>query len=423
MTAYWFEDPLIQSLGAIGKSAAIRGLVTTFLVPKIYVGDECLNTVAGAPSAVWAAIANRCPQKRAFIVTDEGASRYARRVAEVIQFHGFTVQVWDQVKPEVPLESVQAGADEATKFAPDVIIGVGGGSALDSCKAIFSLYERPDLPDLGAISPMTPLNLRKKAILAAIPTTSGTGSECTIALVASDTVAHRKIPLANPEYLPDYAILIPAFTVGMPAKLAAGTGFDVLAHATDCVTSPMTNDFCDPLALRAIDLVFKWLPRSFADGSDKEARTKMHIAATVSGIAFGNGAASLTHSLGHSLGHLFNLHHGIAVGIFVPYTLQYYSVISDRYLNICDTLKITGRTDAIKLQKLVDKVKALMEEVKIPTNIAGLGISRDDMKKNMDMLIKYAMEDPDTFQSPRSMTREQCEKLFWYTYEGKDVDF
>lgn len=423
MTNYWFDDPIIQALGAIGKATAIRGLVSSFLVPKIYIGDECLNAVPAAPSAVWAAIAMRCPKKRAFIVTDEGAARYAHKIEEVLQVHGFTVHVWDKVKPEVPLESVQAGADEATKFEPDVIIGVGGGSALDSCKAVFSLYERPDLAELGAISPMTPLNLRKKAILAAIPTTSGTGSECTIALVASDTVAHRKIPLANPEYLPDYAILIPSFTVGMPPKLTAGTGLDALAHATDCVTSPMTNDFCDPLALRAIELVFKWLPRAHHDGSDKEARNRMHSAATISGIAFGNGAAGLTHSLGHSLGHLFNLHHGIAVGVFIPYTLQYYAPVTDKYLAICDVLKVKGRTEAIRLQRLADKIKGLMKEVEIPTDIKSMGITKDAMQKNMEMLVKYAVEDPDTFQSPRSMTHEQCEKLFWYTFEGKDVDF
>jgi len=420
---YWFKDPLVASFAPIFQSNAIRGLTSNFIVPKIFLGDNCLTTIPGLAPSVWDGIADKCPKKRAFIVTDEGAARYARKIEEVMKSRLFTVQVWDRVLPEVPLPMVHEGVKEVNVFQPDVIVGVGGGSALDASKAIFSLYERPDIADLGTIAPIMPLNLRKKAILVAVPTTSGTGSECTAAFVASDTAAHRKIPVLNPEYVPDYAILIPSFTLGMPPKLTAGTGLDALAHSTDCVTSPNTNDFCEPLALRAIELVFKWLPRAYHDGTDQEARARMHTAASIAGMAFGNGGVSFTHSMGHSLGHLFNLHHGIAVGVFIPYTLQFYSAVSDRYLAICDALRVKGRTGQLRLAALVEKFKGLMAQLDLPTDIKSMGISRDDMKKNMEKLVLFATEDPDVFQSPRPMTPEQCEKLFWYVYEGKDVDF
>jgi hypothetical protein len=149
----------------------------------------------------------------------------------------------------------------------------------------------------------------------------------------------------------------------------------------------------------------------------------MHTAASIAGIAFGNGGVSFTHSMGHSLGHLFNQHHGIAVGVFIPYTLQFYSTVSDKFLAICDVLKVKGRTGQTRLAALVEKFKGLMAELDLPADIKAMGISRDDMKKNMEKLVLYATEDPDVFQSPRPMTAEQCEKLFWYAYEGKDVDF
>jgi len=420
---YWFNDPLVKNLAPIFYSSAIRGLFTTFMPPKILIGDYNLSELPGIAPGIWDNLAASRPTKRAFIVTDEVASRYAQRVAGAAQSRGFTTQIWDKAKPEVPLETVFAGAEEAKRFEPDLIISVGGGSVIDSSKAIFILYERPDITDLGTVSMLAPLNLRKKAVLVAVPTTSGTGAEMTAVFVVSDEKTRRKIPVSHPEVIPDIALLIPSFTLGMPPKLTAGTGLDALAHAMDCVTSPGTNDFCDPLALRAIQLTFRWLPIAYRDGSNHEARMRMQIASAIAGIAFGHGGVSHTHSLGHSLGKIFNVHHGVAVGVFIPYVQQFHAPVTEKYLDICTALNIRGRTKAEKLNSLVNKVKDLMSKLDIATDLKGLGITREDMKNNMNMLVQYAFEDPSNFQSPRPMTTEQYQKMFWYAYEGKDVDF
>lgn len=420
---YWFEDPFLKNMSPLMKATSVKGIMGTFGTPRVIMGDNVLSTAIAMAPGVWDMLAQRCARKRAFIVTDEGATRFAARIAGPLQSRQFTVETWDKAQPEAPLDSIQAGAEAARKFEPDVIVAVGGGSAMDTAKAVFMLYERPDITDVGMVSPMMPLKLRKKAILIAVPTTSGTGSECTQGLVASDPKAHRKIPIMNVELIPDFAILVPAFTTGMPPKLTAGTGFDALAHAMDCVTSPAGNDFSEPLALRSIEMIFKWLPRAYREGGDLEARSRMHLAASLSGIAFANGGLSLTHSMGHALGHLFNMHHGIAVGIFIPYTLQYYAAISDRFLPICSSLQVKGRTRAAKLDGLVAKVKDLMKELDVPTSLKSMGISKDEFKQKMGDLVQFSLDDPSSFMSPRPVNAEQYEKLFLYTYEGKDVDF
>jgi hypothetical protein len=421
---YWFNDPLTKNLAPIFYSTAIRGLVSMFLPPQIMIGDYNLSELPGVAPGLFDSLASnpQIPNKRAFLVTDEIARRYAEKVAGTFRSRGFTTFIWDGAKPEVPLDSVQVGADEATKFGPDVICAVGGGSVIDTSKALFVLYEYPGT-DLGMISMLTALNLRRKAMLMAVPTTSGTGAEMTAAFVASDTASKRKIPVSHPELIPDVALLIPSFTLGMPPKLTAGTGLDALAHAMDCVPTPGSGDFTDPLALRATQMIFRWLPVAYRDGSNHEARRNMHIAASVAGLAFGNGGIAHTHSLGHSFGKMFGIHHGIAVGIFIPYTQQYYAPVTEKYLDICDVLKIKGRSNGAKLTGLVNKVKGLFKELDVSTDIKGLGISTEDFKKNMPLMVQYACEDPCTFQSPRPMTPEQCEKLYWYAYEGRDVDF
>jgi len=315
-------------------------------------------------------------------------------------------------------------AGEAMKaFEPDLIMAVGGGSVMDSAKAAWILYERPDISDLCMISPLVKLELRRKAILAAVPTTSGTGSECTGAAVVHDTAAHRKIPLANDELLPDVAILSPEFTYTMPPELTAGTGLDVLAHAMDAVTMPAAYELTDPLALKSIEMVFRWLPRVYREGRDREARHRMLLASSMAGVAFGMSGAHLTHAFGHSLGAAFELHHGMTVGFFVPQSLQYCSPVTDKYLLICDALKVAGEAPEERLANLVAKVRALLTELGVPLTIKGLGISEADFEANIDKLVEYAAGDISCFLSPRPVTKAQCEKIFRCAYEGKDIDF
>ncbi len=368
-------------------------------------------------------MAARCPKKRAFIVTDEYTVNYANRVARVLDGKGFTIQTWDKAKPEPPIETVKECAAVMTQFEPDVIIAVGGGSVMDGAKAAWILYERPDITDLRLVSPLAPLGLRRKAFLVAFPTTSGTGSECTSVAVVTDTQAKRKVPIASGELLPDIAVLIPDFVTGMPPKLTAGTGLDALAHAVDNVTSVGTNDICDALALRATEMIFKYLPRAYRNGRDREARFRMHVAASMAGIAFGQGGIGLTHALGHTLGKLFGIHHGISVGILIPYCFQFYAPVTDKYLDVCKALDIRAKSKERSLSLLVQKFKAFFKELDVPVDLKGLGITPEALEANMKELVLYSIEDPSAFSSPRPITAEQCERLFRYAYEGKDIDF
>jgi alcohol dehydrogenase class IV len=365
----------------------------------------------------------RCSRKKAFIVTDEFSKRFASKAVRFLESGGFKVEMWAGCQPEAPIEVVTECAQAIKGFEPDLIMAVGGGSVMDSAKAAWILYERPDIQDLRMVSPLDKLNLRKKALLAAVPTTAGTGSECTGAAVLHDTAVHRKIPIAHEELVPDFAILVPEFTMTMPPKLTAGTGLDVLAHSMDSVTTPAGNEFTDPLALQAIEMVFKWLPRAYKNGQDREARHRMLIAATIAGVAFGMSGCHLTHSLGHSLGAVFNLHHGLAVGFFIPHTLQFCSTVTDKHLLICKALNIPARDAGDGLVKLVGHVRSFMTRLGVPLTLKDMGIPRGDFEAKLDELVKYAYEDVDGYLSPRPIAAAQCAQVFQYAYDGRDIDF
>jgi len=321
------------------------------------------------------------------------------------------------------VDNVTECARVMSGFEPGLIVALGGGSVMDGAKAAWILYERPDITDLYKLTPLAPIGLRKKAVFAAVPTTSGTGSECTGVSVLHDNEAHRKIPIAHDELLPDFAILCPEFTMTMPPKLTVGTGLDALTHAVDSVTTPGGNEITDSLGLAAIEMIFKYLPRAYANGKDREARHRMIIAASTAGVSFGMAGACLPHSFGHALGSLFNIHHGLAVGIFIPYVLQFYSKNSDRYLAIARALRVEGKTKEESLANLVAKMRSLFKELDVPLSIKDLGIPAGEFEEKMEKLVIYAYEDIDTFFSPRPITMAQFEQVFRYVYEGKDIDF
>lgn len=420
---YWFTDPILKGLLPLASASSMRGLSSAFSTPKIFMGANVLPEGPALGVTAVDVFADRCPKKRAFLVTDTIAEKSAVKVERALQAKGFTTKIWNKALPEAPLDNVRESGTAMTEFEPDFIVAVGGGSVIDGAKAAWVHYERPDIPHLGMISPLAPLNLRKKALLAAFPTTSGTGSECTNVFVAHDEEFHRKVPVACGELMPDFAVLIPEFTMSMPPKLTAGTGLDVLAHAMDSAAITGGNEITHSLALTATEMAFKYLPRAYRNGQDHEARFRMLLAASTAGIAFGQGGVALTHSFGHSLGSLFNIHHGIAVGIFIPYVIQFYQTVTNNFLTLCKTLNVTGRSTADSLSRLVKKVKGLFTELDIPVKLKDLGISKGDLNKKMEQLILYTVEDIDSYFSPRPMTAEQCEKIFRYAYDGKDIDF
>jgi alcohol dehydrogenase class IV len=209
----------------------------------------------------------------------------------------------------------------------------------------------------------------------------------------------------------------------MPPKLTAGTGLDVLAHAMDAVATPAANEFTDAMSLMAIKMVFQYLPRAYRNGKDREARYRMIMAASAAGIGFGQSGAALTHSFGHSIGSMFKVHHGLAVGMFIPYAFQYYREVSDRYLEICHALRIEGASADESFSNLIRAVRDLFHELDVPLSFKELGISAEELDRQMETLVLYAMEDIDTVFTPRPMTPAQCEKIFRYAYDGREIDF
>ena len=363
--------------------------------------------------------------QRALIITDRTMRSLGilDEVARRLEKAGLQVEVFDGVEPEPSKRIVERAVQVARSFGPDWIIGLGGGSCMDVAKAVFVLYERPDLA-LDEITPLAELGLRKKARLLNIPTTSGTGSEATWAIVITDEREQHKMELASREVVADVAILDPSLPASMPPRLTADTGLDALTHALEAYVSKWRNDFSDALALWAIRAVFRYLPRAYRNGQDMEAREKLHNAATMAGMAFSNSQICIAHAMGHALGALFKVPHGRSVAVFLPYTIEYNArVAADRYAEVADALGLGGEDAAEKTAKLVEAVRELLREVDGPLSVADLGISRADYEAKLEDLVDRAMSSTGTVANPRDVGRQEYARLFIYAYEGKPVDF
>lgn len=396
---------------------ATQELFGTFFSPHIFVGELGFKFF-GLSAAVF------CDNRRAFIVADEAVENHAKEVAEVLEENGFVTKIWKGGVPEPPIKVIEDCSEEMREFEPDLIVGVGGGSTMDLSKMAWILYESPGR-DLKEVNPIIPIGLRKKAILAAFPTTAGTGSETTWAAIATDDSVSppRKIEVSSAEIVPDFAILVPRFTAGMPPELTAGTGLDALAHAFGAYLSSYSNYYTDPLALEAVKLVLKWLPKAYRRPKDMKARYKMQTAATIAGLAFGNSQTALTHSLGHAVGRAFNVHHGVAVGIFIPYCLQYYSKNTKKHVQMARAIGVEVEDEEESLVKLVDKFKRLMDELDVSYVLKDYDINKEEWQGNLDEVAKYAYEDACTPASPRPASEEDLKRILECAYEGKDVDF
>ncbi len=363
---------------------------------------------------------------RALIITDQNIVKlgFADLVKDKLAEAGIEATVFAEVEPDPSLQTARRAASEAETYQPDWIIGLGGGSCIDAAKAAWFLYERPDM-DLQSLSPFELLGLRAKARLIAIPTTSGTGSEVTIASVLTDTEEQRKVALGSGELVPDLAIVDPVFTMNLPPQITADTGMDVLTHAIEGYTCSWHNDFSDGPCLKAIQLVFDYLPRAYENGaSDPVARERMHNAATIAGLGFGNSFAALAHALGHALGAAFHTPHGRAVGLFLPYTVEFSANAGEgRYAEIAGFLGLPAAYDDLGAASLVTAILNLAHSIGMPTSIRALGISQKDFDRAMPMLVDNTETDTQMVSSCRVPDTHEVEALFRYAYEGKSVDF
>jgi alcohol dehydrogenase class IV len=384
-----------------------------FSSPQIVFGEGALSYLA------------QLRGRRAFIVTDAMMVKhgFVDLVREQFDHADIETTMFDGVEPEPSLETVQRGAALMQKYKPDWIVGLGGGSAMDAAKAMWALFECPDIP-LEGISPLEYLGIGQKAKLVLISTTSGTGSEVTWASVLTDTREHRKLGIGSREMLASIAIVDPVFALKMPPRLTADTGLDVLTHAIEGYNSTWHNDFADGMCLKAIELVFKYLPRAYADGEDLEARERMHNAAALGGLGFINSMATLAHAMGHTFGAMFQIPHGRSVSTLLPYTMSFSANGGvHRYADLARFLGFPARDDAEGAASLVRAVFELEKSVGSTTSLGEMLVARADMEGAMETMLDHAQNDTQIVAAPRVPERDELEKLFWYAYEGKQVDF
>ncbi len=385
----------------------------SFNSPRIVFGEGALDVL------------DELQGNRALIVTDAAIVQLGLLdpVKNRLEGVGIEVHVFDEVEPDPSVPTVLRGAEVAREVEPDWIVAVGGGSPMDAAKAIWVLYENPDI-EPGSMSPIMDLKLRRKARMIAIPTTSGTGAEVTWGIVLTDPEEQRKMGLGHPENLADIAIVDPEMAAGMPPQLTADTGLDALTHAVEGYSCTWRSDLTDGLCLVAARIVFEYLRRAVADGSDMEARERMHNAATCAGLGFGNSMASMAHAMGHTLGALYHIPHGRAVALFLPYTIEFVARESpERYAELAAFTGCSQEGGESAARALASSIRDLCREVGSPTSIGEAGIGRDAFEAQMETLVDHAFNDTQMLTAARSPSDDELVRLFTYAYDGKPVDF
>lgn len=384
-----------------------------FVSPQIVFGEDALDALDDLDG------------RRALIVTDTVLLDLGLvdLVKARLVIAGIDTCVFDAVEPDPCVQTVLRGKQVASDYGPDWIIGLGGGSVMDAAKAIWVLYERPDL-EPNEISPFIELGLRKKARLITIPTTSGTGAEVTWGIVLTDTQAQRKMGLGNRENVPDIAIVDPALVACMPPTLTADTGLDALTHAVEGYTCTWHTDLSDGLCLQAVRLIFRYLSRAVENCDDREARERMHNAATCAGLGFGNAMASLAHAMGHVAGAVFHLPHGRAVGIFLPYTIEFAArTAPERFADLAACTGLPFEDSKTGAWVLAGRIRDLCKRIGFPTSLQEAGIERAAFEEQLDKLVEDAFNDTQILTAVRCPEYEQLQKLFCYAYEGLPVDY
>ncbi len=373
---------------------------------------------------------------KCFIITDKVVKDlgYLKTLTDILDKFGKQYEVFDDVVPDPREDGVLKAREQCLSYSPDIIIALGGGSVMDTAKVVWCLYEFPDfvLDDIHAFRNDL-YDMGKKAKMVAIPTTSGTGAETTFASIISryEDEIWKKFFFLHKGLIPTYAIIDPIFPMGMPTELTINTAFDALAHSIECLGSLWKNEYSNALALKAIELIFKYLPIIYKDGKNQEARDFLHQAATIAGLAFGNAQVHIGHTLGHSWGSMYHVHHGKSVGIVLKYVTQFILNDPDKddavkiYAKLAKQLGWVSWSEGDKkaAEKVIDKLVELQKEVNFPSSLKETGVSKEVFEKDLDSLVTLCYQDSTSVFTPRSANGEQFAKLYQYAYEGKDVDF
>ncbi|MFP4378643.1 MAG: iron-containing alcohol dehydrogenase [Spirochaetales bacterium] len=354
--------------------------------------------------------------KRATIVTGGSSMRrlgFLDTAKRHLEAGGMEVSIVDGVEPNPSVQTVRRGAEEMLAFGPDLIVALGGGSALDAAKIMWVFYEYPDLTFEQIIPVGTIPPLRKKARFVAIPSTSGTASEITAFSVITDTEKEIKYPIVSYEITPDVAILDPVVAAAMPPHVTAHTGMDVLTHAVEAYVSNAATSYTDPLAMEAIKLTVAYLPRAYADGSDMEAREAMHNASTLAGMAFTNASLGCVHSMAHKIGGKFHITHGLANAILLPYVIEFNRSVTPKFKEIEQALGVTDLPTTIReMNANVGIGRSLAEngEVEIPL---------EEFRAALDDMSQHACEDPCTLTNPREGGCQDLADIYEAAYSGQ----
>ena len=385
-------------------------------------------------------------KKRAFIVTDKFLyeNGYISTVTEKLDEMGINHTAFFDVESDPSLASAKKGAEAMTAFKPDVIIAVGGGSAMDAAKIMWVLYEHPEVDFMDMAMRFQDIRKRiytfpkmgEKAYFIAIPTSAGTGSEVTPFAVITDETTGIKYPLADYELMPDMAIIDTDLMMNMPKGLTAASGIDAMTHALEAYASMMATDFTDGLALKAIRLIFDYLPRCYDNGpNDPEAREKMANASTMAGMAFANAFLGVCHSMAHKLGAYHHIAHGVANALMIDHVLRYnaaevpakmgtfpqyaYPRTLRRYGEIADSLGISGKDDNEKLEGLIAKLDELKKAVGIKDTVRDYGVDEKYFLEKLDEMTEQAFDDQCTGANPRYPLMSEIKEMYLKAYYGK----
>ncbi|MFX1340765.1 MAG: iron-containing alcohol dehydrogenase [Promethearchaeota archaeon] len=423
----WYEDPMIKNLYLKASSQAMRGYHTAVISPKAtFIGTNSLIDFCNHLGTFL-----KPEEKRVIIVVDKDLRKFGEKVAEKLKvLKSIDSKIFDNVLPEVPKNIVMEGVEMCNEYDPKVMIAIGGGSAMDCAKMIFLLYEQPNL-NLRNIMQPSYLGLRKKIyLLAAIPTTSGTGSEATYNAVILDTDADPPQKRSVPAYelCPDYVVLNTDFVKTMPQYLTMGTGMDAFAHSMGAYLLTSSNYVCDIHNLKAIEIILEYLPRAVKRGNDIEAREQMMWAAYLAGIGFINTtSAGIEHSLGHAFGGAFHTHHGVSVGIFLCPTMAYQSKVTERFIDLAELfgIKRKGKQKDQILRELLEKTQNFMKSIGAPISVKDCEkpkVSQEDFMVNIYQMIDWAFNDVVTLFSSRKLDPPQIHKIYEISYENKIDD-
>ncbi len=433
------ENVGVKHLLNIKTVAERRENMLWFRTPeKVYIKKGCLPVALDE-------LGHRMNKKRAFVVTDSFLYQhgYTKPITDKLEEMGIAYTCFFDVAPDPTLGCAKEGAAQMKAFAPDCIIALGGGSAMDAAKIMWVLYEHPEADFMEMA--MRFMDIRKrvytfpkmggKAYFVAVPTSAGTGSEVTPFAVITDEHSGIKYPLADYELLPNMAIVDTDFHMSAPKGLTAASGIDAVTHALEAYASLMATDYTDGLALKALKTIFTYLPRAYDQGqTDVQAREKMANAATMAGMAFANAFLGVCHSMAHKLGAFHHLAHGVANALMIEEVLRFNACdvptkmgtfpqydhphTLARYAEVADSLNLGGNTDEEKLEKLIEAVNALKARVGIKANIKDYGIDEKDFLDRLDEMTEQAFDDQCTGANPRYPLMSEIRQMYLNAYYG-----